>query len=72
MVGWAFGWVVGWVGWWVVGWTVGGWMLYEHENIINSASNSVEVGAGTKLGKKKNKKVFGSVKRSTHVGFTLN
>ena len=30
---------------WVVGW------LYEHENITNSASNSVEVGAGAELGK---------------------
>ena len=30
------------------GW-VGGW-LYKHENITNSASNSVEVGAGAELG----------------------
>ena len=29
---------------------MGGW-LYEHENITNSASNSVEVGAGAELGK---------------------
>ena len=37
----------------VVGW-VGGW-LYEHENITNSASNSVEVGVGAELGKFKMK-----------------
>ena len=30
------------------GW-LGGW-LYKHENITNSASNSVEVGAGAELG----------------------
>ena len=30
------------------GW-VGGW-LYEHENITNSASNSVKVGARAELG----------------------
>ena len=29
---------------------MGGW-LYKHENITNSASNSVEVGAGAELGK---------------------
>ena len=31
---------------------MGGW-LYKHENITNSASNSVEVGAGAELGKRK-------------------
>ena len=30
---------------------MGGW-LYKHENITNSASNSVEVGAGAELGNK--------------------
>ena len=30
-----------------------GW-LYKHENITNSASNSVAVGAGAELGKKIN------------------
>ena len=37
----------GWVGGWLGGW------LYEHENITNSATNSVEVGAGAELGKTK-------------------
>ena len=44
------GWVGGLVGGWLGGW-VGGW-LYELENITNSASNSVKVGAGAELGKK--------------------
>ena len=35
------------MGGWLAGW------LYEHENITNSASNSVEVGAGAELGNKK-------------------
>jgi len=33
----------------VGGWVV--WWLYKHENITNSASSSVEVGAGAELGK---------------------
>ena len=33
-----------------------GW-LYKHENITNSASNSVEVGAGAELGKTNKSKV---------------
>ena len=39
----------GFLGGWLDGWLGG--LLYKHENITNSASNSVEVGAGAELGK---------------------
>ena len=44
---------------------MGGW-LYKHENITNSASNSVEVGAGAELGTNKSPDTGPTIEQCKH------